>query len=434
MEVKWKNDEDSTFYLKNSNHSLEYSLKFINDHLMLNKKSAICLMDISNFKSYNYMFGYEYGNKILEIAFNKLTQCIGNNGYIHRFRNDIFLLILQDIKYIDDAKTVIKKIIDSFCNTIIVNKQKLMLLINIGIAMYPDDNSQPNTLLQYAEIALNYTKNARVSRYSFFNLDMFGDVIKKGKIQMDLGNAMYNNEFMVYYQPLVDISTMRVYGMEALLRWNHPQKGLLTPGHFIDVIEESGMIYDVGKYVLNEACMEIVRCNSKGNNELSISINVSDKQLEDKSFLFYVEDIIKRSKVDPKKVSIEITERVILNMTDEVLNNLISLRSKGIKILIDDFGTKYSSLNYLYTLPVDGIKIDKSFIDRIQNSKKELIVIKNIVRLARELELDVIAEGVETNEQLNCLRRIGCNKIQGFIFAKPVSPNEIVDTVNKFNS
>jgi diguanylate cyclase len=193
------------------------------------------------------------------------------------------------------------------------------------------------------------------------------------------------------------------------------------------------MINKIGRFVFFEACKEIKKWHDLGYYNLSISINVSAKQLEDSSFLIFVYDVLKKIDIDPKYINIEITERVLVSPTNNILNMLMAFRSKGIKIFIDDFGTKYSSLNYLYCFPIDGIKIDKSFIDNIHNSDKEFIIIKNIIRLAHELEIQVVAEGVEKKEQLECLKNINCNKIQGFFFGKPVNSNEFINYLKVFN-
>jgi EAL domain-containing protein (putative c-di-GMP-specific phosphodiesterase class I) len=321
----------------------------------------------------------------------------------------------------------IEKIIDIFNIPFILKDKTIKISINIGISICPDDSSQVDSVLKYGEIALNYAKRTTKSKYEFFNSDMYESVIKKQIIQIDIFNAIHNNEFILYYQPQFDMETRTVYGMEALLRWRHPELGVLSPAYFIDILEQNEMINEVGKFVLAEACNEIKKWHQRGYDDLSISVNISEMQLQDPSFFNFVQDLLEKTKLEPKYLHFEITERILIHPVEKILNVLSRLRNIGIKIFIDDFGTKYSSLNYLYNLPTDGIKIDKSFIDKIQNSERNFIIIKNIIQLAYELNLEVVAEGVERAEQLNCLVDINCNRIQGFIFGKPVSSDHFID-------
>lgn len=250
--------------------------------------------------------------------------------------------------------------------------------------------------------------------------------------EIALMEAVTKNEFILYYQPQVNINSNKIYGIEALIRWKHPKLGIVSPAYFIDDIENNGMIKSVGKFVLVEACMELLRLKKEGLNELVMSINVSVNQLEDKLFLPFFEKTLEYMKIEGKDINIEITERILLNPSETVLNTLIAIRKKGIKIFIDDFGTGYSSLNYLFNFPIDGIKIDKTFVKDIIHNNRKLIVLKNIIKLCNELELLIIVEGVEEKEQLNCLKKLNCEIIQGYIFSKPVDDNEITDTINKF--
>jgi EAL domain-containing protein (putative c-di-GMP-specific phosphodiesterase class I) len=219
---------------------------------------------------------------------------------------------------------------------------------------------------------------------------------------------------------------MKVYGMEALIRWDSPKLGMVSPAQFIRVLEKSRMINEVGRFVFNEACRSIMRFQKLGYSNLSMSINVSQVQLEDTNFLSNIDEALEKTGVNPELISIEITERIIMSPTENIMNILKELRSRGIKIYIDDFGTEYSSLNYLYKLPIDGIKVDKSFIDRVDCSEKELIILKNIINIARELNIDLVAEGVEKKEQLDRLLQINCPKIQGYFFGKPVCSDEFI--------
>lgn len=262
---------------------------------------------------------------------------------------------------------------------------------------------------------------------------MYSYVLRKEKTGDEMHTALKKNEFVVYYQPQVDINTMKIYGLEALVRWDHPERGVLIPLHFMDTVEKSGMINELGKFVLYEACSEIRRCHERGHPSLIISVNICPSQFEDNSFLPFLQKTLERTKVSPKCLIFEITERQRLIPNECTLDIILKLRNMGIKVFVDDFGTKYSSLDYLRQFVIDGIKIDKSFIDEIDSSEKDMIITKNIVNLAHELNLEVVAEGVEREEQLYSLRKINCNKVQGFIFSKPVSSDKLNSILDRFN-
>jgi diguanylate cyclase (GGDEF)-like protein len=417
------------YYLNYSIHHLE---EFIDTYIKKKERFAICLIDILNFRFYNYMFGYEYGDILLNMVINKIHNRMNENEYICRFGGDKLLLIISK-NHRKDIIYTIEKVIDIFNIPFIIKDKNIKMSISIGISICPDDSKEVATVLKYGEIALNYAKRITKNPYEFFTPVMYEAVIKKEKIQIDIFNAIHNNEFILYYQPQFDMKTMNIYGMEALLRWNHPELGVLSPIYFIDILEHNEMIIEVGKFVLTEACNEIKKWHQRGYDDLSISVNISEKQLQDRSFLSFVQDLLEKTKLESKYIHFEITERILIHPVEKILNVLIGLRNMGIKIFIDDFGTKYSSLNYLYNLPTDGIKIDKSFIDKVQDSEKNLIITKNIIQLANELNLEVVAEGVETDEQLSCLADINCNKIQGFIFGKPVSSDDFIYFLREFN-
>lgn len=433
MVIKYQNNKNSLLSLKGLKDSENILKKLINHYLDNQDSVAVCFLDIGNFKFYNYMFGYEYGDIVLDAVFNKVEKCVSNDGYVYRLGGDILLILLYKMNCKREVNSIIKKIVDVFCKPMDIAGEKIRVLINMGISLYPNDSKEVNTIIKYAEIALTYTKNQYAERYKFFQYEMYEEIIKKGKIEADILKAIDNEEFILYYQPQIDINTMEVYGMEALLRWNHPEYGILPPSYFIEIIEENGMINEIGKFVFHEACSEIMKWHKLGYCNLRMSINISEKQFDDSSFLIFIEEILNRTQVEPKYINIEITERMLIKPKERILDIFTALKNKGIKIFIDDFGTKYSSLNYLYCFQVDGIKIDKSFVDRIHSSEKEFIITKNIVNLANELNLEIVAEGVEINEQLNSLVSISCKKIQGFIFGKPVISNEFVKVLEKYN-
>lgn len=429
-----RNKEMDIFNYYNFNYLINKFEKEINKHLKNKQMIVVCILKINQLKYYNYMFGYEFGDKIIKFVLTEITQQVNKYGHVYRFCGSKILIILHMIDNEKKAIRIIENIKTFFNNSVQIDKQMLRIIINIGMAIYPDDAAEANTILKYAQIALDAAKNPFTSKYKFFKTDMYKDIINKRKFLIDILNSINNKEFVLYYQPQINIKTKKLYGMEALIRWNHPKKGILPPIYFIDIVERNGMINEIGKFVFEKACCQLKAWNNLGYKNLTMSINVSHKQLEDESFLDFVKQVLVRTKINPGSIIIEITERVFLKPTDKILTVIKEIVNTGIKIFIDDFGTKYAVLDYLYKMPVCGIKIDKSFIDRIQESEKELIITKHIVNMAKEINLDVVAEGVENEQQLEWLNNINCYKIQGYIFGKPVNADDFIKYFEKYST
>lgn len=408
------------------NFSIDKCYDYINRYIELNKKFYVCLIDVEKFRYFNYIYGYKKSNKIFNDFFNYIYNKLGTNIDIFRFSNDRIIFISEICK--KEEICDIEKILDDLRGyKTNIDGCEILVDFRAGIAVYPIDCNNAENILKYSEIALNYAKKVSKNKYEFFKIHMYNKILEKSRYAFEIYSAFEKNEFAVYYQPQVDIKTMKLYGMEALLRWDNPNIGVISPMYFIELLENSKMIQNVGKFVFEEACNTLKIYEKLGYNNLTVSINMSKIQFEDERFLISIEDILEKTQVNPNNINIEITERFFVESTDTILNILGELRNKGMKVFIDDFGIKYSSLNYLFKLPIDGIKIDKSFIDRIHYSHKELTIVKNIINLAKDIGLMVVAEGVEKNEQLKCLEEIHCNNIQGFIFGKPVNSKYFID-------
>lgn len=433
MAKKNKRNNDLLLNFMDLNNSVYSFKRLVNKKFKQDDRFAVCLLNINNFKYYNYRFSYEYGDILLQNIFSKVREVIGNKGYICRFGGDTLLILFKKISNQNELITIFNSITNIFSSLINIGEEKLKISVNMGISIYPDDSNEIGDILKYAEIALNYSKESSKDKFKFFDQIVYEKIVNKFEIEADIINAIHCNEFTLYYQPQVDTKTMRVYGAETLLRWNHPQKGILSPSYFIETVEHNEMINEIGKFVFQEACNQLVTWHKLGYSDLSISINISAKQLEDNSFLSFIEDILNTTQLDANYICFEITERMLIDPTTKIINIFSALRKKGIKIIIDDFGTKYSSLNYLYCFPVDGIKIDKSFIGSMLNNNKERIILKNVVNLAHEISLDVVAEGVETREQLNYIENISCHNIQGYIFGQPVNAEEFENYLIQYN-
>lgn len=400
---------------------------FFYKHSEEKNKFHIFILDIRKFRYYNYVYGYDYGDLIINSFFEYISNRLKYGSEIYRFSADKIILLIED-----EAKENTINILKEFDGKLSINNDEIKIEIKAGISTYPDHSDKPDIVLKYSEIALNYAKKQTREKYKIFKENMYKYVVKTKEAIDSIEKAVERKEFIIYYQPLIDNKLNIVYGMEALIRWDKKELGILSPAYFIDILENTGMIVEVGKFVFEEACKKLKQCEEIGHEDLSISINVAEIQFEEKGFLGFIEKTIKDTNVNPKKIIIEITERILMSQSECVLETIQKIREKGIKIYIDDFGTKYSSLNYLFRFPIDGIKIDKSFIDKINESKKELTIIKNMVNLAEEIGIEVVAEGVEEKQQLEALKDINCNKIQGYIFSKPIDSNEIIKYLNKF--
>jgi EAL domain-containing protein (putative c-di-GMP-specific phosphodiesterase class I) len=302
------------------------------------------------------------------------------------------------------------------------------MALNIGISVCTDDVSNSHRIMKNADIALINAKKLGKNQYELYDGEMNAEIVERVKIENDLARAIANKEFILYYQPQVDISRMKICGLEALIRWNH-NGSIRLPSYFIDIAEQNGMINEIGKFVLYEAFMQIKKCDDLGYKQLYMSVNISEKQLRQNSFLDFVNYALKSTGIRSNRICFEITERILIDISEKILNVLFKIKDMGIKIFIDDFGTKYSSLNYLKDLPIDGIKIDKSFVYNIQSDGKSRVILKNIVNLAKDLNIEVIAEGVETDGQLRFLESIECSRVQGYVFSRPINSEKLIENL-----
>ncbi|AAK80960.1 diguanylate cyclase (GGDEF)-like protein [Clostridium acetobutylicum] len=409
---------------------INFTEKCKKDKLLLSdNKFALYLIDISKFRVYNYKYGYENGDRLLrEISIN-LKNNLEDSCQATRIRGDKFV-VLFPFKERREFKIMAQSIVEFFHSYAIKYHTSFRVDINMGVSLYPYNGDNVESVLSCAEVALSIAKNSEKSCYEVFDYKSCEKLFKDERILHDISHALQNKEFELYYQPQVDTNNKDIYGLEALLRWRHPQKGILGPNYFIAMVERNGMINSIGKFVIKEALAELRRFNDMGYEKLSMSINIAESQLCEESFVSFVKETVENEGVNSRNIIFEIIERTALS--EKVLCVLNQLRELGIRIYIDDFGTMYSSLNYLYNIPLDGIKLDKSFVDKLYSSNRNLIVTRNIINLARDLDIDIIAEGVEYREQLKCLNSMNCSKIQGFIFSKPVDSNSVMDFFRNF--
>jgi len=318
------------------------------------------------------------------------------------------------------------------CEISVAGKQ-VFTSASIGITVFPDDGNETNILLKNADTAMYSAKYNGKAKYSFFNKNMSDIVVRRVEIEKGLRNALQNNEFEIYYQPQIDIINNKIKGFEALLRWNNFELGRISPAEFIPVAEKSGLIIPMGDWIIKTTCLQNNLWKSKGYIYDTIAINLSAVQLQNDKFEENLKRIISETGVNPRFVELEITESILMKDFEKSVKLLTEIRDLGINIALDDFGTGYSSLSYLKQLPINTLKIDKSFIDNIATNEREKAIVDGIIQLAQKIDLDVIAEGVETKQQIKLLQSIGCNQIQGYYFSRPLPADEIEEKFLKIN-
>jgi len=382
---------------------------------------GVLYLDIDRFKVINDTLGHAVGDKLLQGIGKRLVKIIRRCDTIARLGGDEFVVLLPQIKKAKHATKVAKRIIDTLKSPFYVENSELYISPSIGIVTYPYHGKEVKSLLKNADTAMYKAKEEGKNTYRVYEPSMSEKAIEIMSLESDLRKALVNEEFVLYYQPQVDLLTGKMIGMEALIRWQHPSLGFVSPLRFIDIAEETGLIAPMGEWVIRTACKQNRAWQKAGYQNICISVNVSVRQFQHQNLLKLVSQILLETKLDAKWLGLEITESDIMINPHIAIETLYALHNMGIKLSIDDFGTGYSSLSYLKRLPVDVLKIDRSFILDITENSDDAVITKAIIAMAKSLRLGVIAEGVETIEQLKLLQFLECYKIQGYLFSKPLS-------------
>ncbi|OXT06363.1 GGDEF domain-containing protein [Thermoanaerobacterium thermosaccharolyticum] len=394
------------------------------------KKFAVLFIDLDNFKSINDSLGHHIGDKLLRKVAKKLKACLRETDMVSRVGGDEFVILLTDISSTDETDKVAKRILELFNLPIKLNNHELYVTISMGIAIYPDHGKSERAILENADIAMYKAKRNGKDSFQYFDMVMRSEVEFANAIKRDLRLALEKNQFFLHYQPIVDARTGTVVSMEALLRWQHPKKGIISPIHFIPTAEETRQIISIGEWVLKTACKQRKEWLDMGYSGFSVSVNVSVHQLQQPDFSKVVRDILNEIQLESRYLELEITETVLIEAVDTVVENLYNLKKAGVKIIIDDFGTENSSFRYMQKFAFDGLKIDRSFVSEIKVDVNKAIV-DAIILLGHRMKLRVTAEGVETKEQLDCLVKCGCDEIQGYYFSKPLPPDEAIRIIKR---
>ncbi|MBL1175120.1 putative bifunctional diguanylate cyclase/phosphodiesterase [Pantanalinema sp. GBBB05] len=388
---------------------------------------AVLFLDCDRFKVVNDSLGHLVGDELLIAIARRLKSFIQPNDVLARLEGDEFAILLHDTADVQAASQLAKDILENFALPFQLTRHEVFINASIGIAFSGTQHTKPEDLLRDADTAMNHAKASGKAQYQVFDSALYDAALQLLQLEIDLRKAINQQEFIVHYQPIVGIRTGRIFGFEALVRWLHPQKGLIPPGLFIPVAEETGLICQLGYYVLKEACRQLCVWQSQKlvDYPLVMSVNLSTRQFAQPNLLGQIDEILQETQVNPRYLKLEITESALMDNTRTTATALQELRDRGIQVSIDDFGTGYSSLNYLHRLPVDTLKIDGSFINLIDSDGKKLELVRAIVGLAWNLGMDVVAEGVETSKQLSQLKALKCEFAQGYFFSKPLDADKI---------
>jgi diguanylate cyclase (GGDEF)-like protein len=394
-------------------------------------KFAIIFLDVDNFKSINDSAGHDVGDLLLQQVGHTIQKNIRTSDLVARFGGDEFVILIDNYEGISDIVSILEKIKKSFEQSVKLGKNSYKISLSMGVSLYPFDAKNSEDILKNADIAMFRAKEEGRNRYKFFKQSMNEEVQTQIEIEKSLHVAIKNREFVLHYQPLVDGLTNKVCGVEALIRWNHPTKGLIYPDKFISIVEDCGLIIPMGMWIIEEAVSKISKWKKQGIDIQKVSINVAIKQFYSGDLVENINKILKKYNAQPEWIEIEVIERAFVQDYHKIIKVLNKLRAMGIGIAIDDFGTGYSCLAYLKKLPITKLKIDREFVKDILINSEDRAIAKTIISLGKGLKLEVLAEGIENEKQKNILISMGCIKMQGFLFSKPVDEKAIEELFNQ---
>ncbi len=390
-----------------------------------NTKLAVLFLDLDNFKEINDSLGHYVGDSVLKVVAKKLQEKLRKSDTLARLGGDEFTLLLEDLKDTSNIGEISQSLAQVVSEPIKIKEHELYVTVSIGISIYPDDGQDTDSLLKCADSAMYSAKKDGCNLFHFYKKEMTVQSLERITLETSMRHALENDEFIVYYQPVIDSRTNQLIGLEALLRWQHPEKGLLTPDKFIHVAEASSIIIQIGERVLQNVAMQLKIWHEKGFDPKHIAVNLSVKQLRHQDLISTISGILEKTNFRSDWLELEITESYTMQKPAQAIKLLTQIKDLGVKLTIDDFGTGYSSLSYLKKLPVNKLKIDRSFIKDIPENEEDKALVSAILSMAKSMNLDVVTEGVETEEQRQFLEALGCYKIQGYLFAKPMSVNDI---------
>jgi len=399
--------------------------EIILDRRMCTKKHALMFLDIDRFKEVNDTYGHQIGDGLIKAFSMRITECLREQDVVARMGGDEFAIILPEIEQPCVVENIACRIIESLRIPFNIGGLALDISASIGIAIYPTDDVSKNELLRKADLAMFNAKNCGRSRFAFYSDDLNHQVQERMRLGAILRSALHNRQFSIHYQPKVNTDTGVIIGAEALLRWHCPQEGVVSPDRFIPILEDTGMIDEVGYWVIREACLWVSHYE-----ELHVAVNVATRQLFDQQFSLNIKNILADTGISSSRLELEITESMIMEDTEAIMENLELLQQLGVSLALDDFGTGYSSLSYLQRFRTNVLKLDRSFILGIEDVGAA--VVAGVISMAHGLNMTVVAEGVESEEQLIVLRTLGCDIIQGYLISKPITIEVFQDFVQNY--
>ena len=405
--------------------------KELEKHIVSESRGALIIIDIDNFKFINDSYGHKCGDILLEKFSEDLKKIFNDDQLLCRFGGDEFLIFISSISYLNEINTTVRKIMDILKNPYDINGHKIYSSTSIGVSVFPDDGEDFEVLLKNADAAMYIAKSNGKNQWQMFNNNISREINRIYSIQRGLRTALDNDEMFVVFQPKVRLTDDEVNGFEALLRWKSNEIGFVSPGEFIPVAENTRLIIPIGKFVLREVFAKVKYLLSEGYDNFKIAVNLSEIQLRDGNLLEYFNSLIEEFNVSPKYIEVEITESMIMKSVDKNIECLLQIKELGASIALDDFGTGYSSLNHLTKLPIDVLKIDRSFVIDMAENDKSRYIVENIIQLSHKLGMTVVAEGVEEKEQVDYLRSIECDTVQGFYYSKPEYFENIISMLSK---
>ncbi len=402
--------------------NLEKILKHANRH---NRNIGVLFIDLDHFKDINDTLGHTIGDQVLQDAAQRLQDCVRGSDIVARLGGDEFVIVLDELLNENIASDIASKIFDFFSQPFRIENYELYVTASIGISIYPEDGESADELLKNADVAMYHAKDTGRNNYQFFSKQLNSTAARRFKLLSALRYAIDNRGFELHYQPQIDFTSGKICGVEALIRWNHEELGAIAPDEFIPLCEETGLIEEVDDWVLLEACQQFCSWREQGCELPSIAVNISAREVKQSRFIDRIKRVINVTNMDPRHLDLEITEHLLVERDPIVMQTLERLGALGITLVMDDFGTGYSSLSYLKRLPFDIIKVDRSFVGDIPADQDDTAITAAIIAMAHSLRLRVIAEGVETQEQIDYLREQGCDMGQGYKFCRPTSADEV---------
>lgn len=425
-----------TFYIELLSRALIHAERY-------KRKMATLFVDLDAFKRINDTLGHDAGDQLLQEVSTRLVRCMRKSDYIarsdkeeaqdivSRLGGDEFIVLLDELRRLEDAAIAANRILADLSRPFMLGGQEVFITASIGISLYPSDGTDADALLKAADIAMYHAKNQGKNNYQYYAQSMTAATLERLHLENELHRAIDREEFLLYYQPKLDAKSRKVGGIEALIRWKHPSRGMISPAEFIPLAEESGMIVPIGSWVLSAACEQYSAWRATGHPYICISVNLSNRQFGHKDLVETVTRALKDSEMDPNHLEMEITESTVMQNPEKSIATLRQFKDMGIRISIDDFGTGYSSLNYLRRIPFDSLKIDRSFVMNINTSPDDAAIVRAIIAMAHSLKLKVVAEGVETEEQFAFLRELECDEVQGYLFSKPLPAEECIRFIER---